>query len=390
MSFFKDVGKKLRGEKEAAKPAPVTEDLVLNALRQVQDPDLGKDIVSLNFIKNLKIEGTQVSFTLQLTTPACPVKEELKSQCETVVNNIDGIEKTTVTLSSMSEERVKAKTSLDEGHHGIKQIIAVASGKGGVGKSTVAIQLARYLNTVGAKVGILDADIYGPSIPIMSGVGKPEAMKGKLIIPPEVSGIKVISATMFSGNEKAHIMRGPMAANMVGQFLKQVDWGPLDYLIIDYPPGTGDIQLTLSQIARVSGAIIVSTPQEVALSDVRKSIEMFHTLKVPILGIVENMSYFVCDNCDKKHTIFKQGGAQKLAKQMGLPLLGEVPLDPAVNEQADKGLSLSSLSKDQPPISKTTEDAYKKLADLAVRELAKINHQSSEILSSFSLIWRSK
>ncbi len=224
----------------------------------------------------------------------------------------------------------------------VKSIIAVASGKGGVGKSTTAVNLAYALAATGAKVGLMDADVYGPSIPTMTQINEaPGATKteaGEQLVPPVAHGVKVLSMGLFPQGQTAAILRGPMAGGVVKQFLTQVDWGELDYLIIDYPPGTGDIQLTISQTISVTGALVVTTPQDVALIDVRKAVGMFKTLKVPVLGVVETMSYFVCDGCDKKHYIFKQGGGEKLARELGVSFLGGIPIDPTVTVSGDQGV----------------------------------------------------
>lgn len=264
----------------------------------------------------------------------------------------------------------------------VQNILAVAAGKGGVGKSTVSIQLAEALQGQGYKIGILDADIHGPSVPIMLSCARPSEMREELIVPPTHNGIKIISPAMFS-SQGAHIMRGPMAANFVRQLLSQTDWGELDVLIIDYPPGTGDIQLTLSQSCNITAALMVSSPQELALADVRKACQMFETLKVPLLGFVETMSWFVCDSCEKKHFIFKNGGVNRLAQETGVPLLGQIPLHPHITESGDSGQSLLELH----PKSPETE-AFLELSEAVMKELKLLKHLRKDGLASFSLKWQ--
>jgi ATP-binding protein involved in chromosome partitioning len=284
----------------------------------------------------------------------------------------------------------KAKTSATAPHvagtHAlaqVKNIIAIASGKGGVGKSTTAVNLAYFLASTGKSVGLLDADIYGPSLPLMTGAGKPQEMQGSLVVPPLRDGIKMISVAMFASAESAQIMRGPMAGNMVKQFFTHVAWGDLDYLLIDYPPGTGDIQLTISQTASLSAAVIVTSPQEVALIDVRKAISMFSTLKVPVLGIVETMSYFVCDGCEKKHFLFNQGGGSKLATEFGLPLLGAIPLAAEITANGDQGKPLVMQSAETP-----WAKAYSEAGTRMVNELEALQYNSTSALTSFTLHWK--
>lgn len=265
----------------------------------------------------------------------------------------------------------------------VKNIIAVASGKGGVGKSTVAVNLAKTLEYKGFRVGILDADILGPSVPIMLKLPIPIRMNGQLVVPPQHQGTKVVSAAMFAPPGRANIMRGPMAGNFVRQLLLQVDWGDLDYLIIDYPPGTGDIQLSLSQACPMTAAILVSTPQNVALADVEKAAQMFETLKLPILGIVETMSWFVCDECEKKHFIFKQGGGESFARKHGLPLLGHIPLDPSLTEASDSGEPILNRAEHS-----ASARAFLETTDRILGELSALHTQKNDGLLSFSLTWQ--
>ena len=265
----------------------------------------------------------------------------------------------------------------------VKNIIAVASGKGGVGKSTSSVNLAYALKASGSRVGLLDADIYGPSLSLMTKIGRPDGTSGQMIIPPEVDGIKVISVAMFAMDKQAQILRGPMVSQIIRQFLTQIEWGDLDYLLIDYPPGTGDIQLTLSQLAPITGAVIITTPQEVALLDVRRAAHMFHTMKVPVLGVIETMSYFLCDGCDKKHYIFRKGGGKKVANELGVPLIAEVPIDPSVSAGSDSG---------DPVVKRIPESsvgkAYIEAAGGVASQQSIVNLENAGALQQFSLVWQ--
>jgi ATP-binding protein involved in chromosome partitioning len=382
MGLFTNVRDKLTG---TSRPQ-LTEADVKAALANVKDPDLHKDIVTLGFVRNIEIKGDTVSLEVNLTTPACPVKEQLKSQCEEEIKKLPGVSEAHVTMTATttrSQKEGSAQPVVSASLAGVKNIIAVASGKGGVAKSTTAVNLAYALAKTGSKVGLLDADVYGPSIPRMVKFTKPASQEGATVVPPEAEGIKVISVAMFSEGAKATILRGPMAGGVVKQFLTQVEWGELDYLIIDYPPGTGDIQLTISQTASLSGAVIVTTPQEVSLIDVRKAVDMFKTLKVPVLGVVETMSYFICDGCDKKHHIFRQGGGERLARDYGVALLGSVPIDPAVAIGGDEGRP-HVLTAPESIASKT----YTGIAGALARQVSILNAQNDGALTSFSLTWK--
>ncbi|MGE0171805.1 MAG: Mrp/NBP35 family ATP-binding protein [Oligoflexales bacterium] len=383
MSLIKSISEKF--QKSSRGDGIVSEQFikqeVLNRLATVMDPDLHKDIVSLGFVKDVSFSGGKVSVTVELTTPACPVKEKLRTQCKELIDGISGVTSSEVTMTARTRAS-EQRATLDSLAH-VRNIIAVASGKGGVGKSTTAVNLAYSLAKAGSKVGLLDADVYGPSIVKMTGVGAPKEMQGSLIVPPEKNGVKIISTPMFGTQDKATILRGPMVAQIIKQFLTQVSWGDLDYLVIDYPPGTGDIQLTLSQIAPISGAVIVTTPQEVSIIDVRKAVEMFVTMKVPILGIIETMSYFVCDGCDKKHFIFKSGGGTALARQLGVPVLGEIPMDPAVASFADQGTPIVEHNT-------AGASAYLEASGKVAAQLSILNSSDAKGLNHFQLTWESK
>ncbi len=315
----------------------VTEEQVLEALKTVKDPDLHRDIVSLGFVKALEIKGGIVRFNIELTTPACPVKDQLKEECESKVRKIPGVSDVQVTMSAAVRGRAQYEHA--PVLPGVRNVIAIASGKGGVGKSTVAANLAIALAKTGAKVGLLDCDVYGPSMPLMFGlVGRqPQVTADQKIIPLEAHGIRVMSIGFLTSEKTPVIWRGPMVHQILQQFLTRVTWGELDYLLLDLPPGTGDAQLTLTQSAPLSGAVIVTTPQEVSLIDARKGLEMFYKVKVPVLGLIENMSYFACPDCGKVTKIFRSGGGEKMSQELQIPLLGEIPIDPAIVETGDCG-----------------------------------------------------
>ncbi len=358
-----------------------TEQQVLQALSVVEDPDLHRDIVSLGFVKRLALDGSTVSFDLELTTPACPVKDELKARCEEVVGALEGVSRVDVTLSA----EVRRPRPAGEIMPGVKNVIAVASGKGGVGKSTTAANLALALVAEGASVGLLDADIYGPSMPTMFGThAKPMPAGEDRIHPVFAQGIKLMSIGFLVDPDQPMVWRGPMVHGALSQFLRQVEWGELDYVIVDMPPGTGDAQLTLTQLAPLAGAVIVTTPQQVALIDARKGLKMFEQVKVPVLGIVENMAYFVCDGCDKEHDIFTRGGGRRAAEELGVPLLGEVPLEGGVTTSGDAGQPIVGRDPDSP-----AAQAFRKLAREVARQLAIRGMQNQPAGDSLSMTWQS-
>lgn len=313
----------------------IKESDILNSLKRVQDPDLNKDLVTLNMIKDIKIEGQKVSFTVELTTPACPLKEKIHGDCvKAIKEDFPDLEEVKVNMSSSVRFSDEDKNMLKQ----VKNVIAIASGKGGVGKSTVSANIALALSSTGAKVGLMDADIYGPTVPALFDIhDQPEVTANKKIIPLEKNGLKLMSiGFLLSGNEPV-IWRGPMVGGVVQQFLRDVEWGELDYLIIDLPPGTGDAQLTLAQLIPLSGVAIVSTPEDVAMNIATKALSMFQHLKVPILGIIENMSYFVAPDTGNIYHIFGHGGGKKASERLDVKFLGEIPLDINIRVGGDEG-----------------------------------------------------
>jgi ATP-binding protein involved in chromosome partitioning len=348
----------------------MTVDLILKALSYVQEPDLGKDLVTLNMITDLVVEGDHVSFTIVLTTPACPMKDLMKNACENAIKllvNKQAIITVNFT-SNTTSRRQDEKTVLAQ----VKNIIAVVSGKGGVGKSTISANLALALAEGGAKVGLMDADIYGPSVPIMFGVrGQRPMMKdenGKgIILPLEKFGIRLMSIGLLVDEKDAVVWRGPMASSAIRQFITDVDWGELDYLIIDMPPGTGDIHLTIMQTVPVTGVVIVTTPQTVALADAKKAIAMFGqaNIKVPIIGLVENMAYFTpAELPNNKYYLFGKEGGRNLAEEYDLPFLGQIPLVQSIREGGDEGVP-AMVGKDE-----ISKDALRTVVSQAVRQIA--------------------
>jgi ATP-binding protein involved in chromosome partitioning len=338
----------------------LTEQDVIAELSKVMDPDLHTDIVTLGMISEVKIKGGKVSFTLTLTTPACPVKEKIETECRERVGALPGVEE--VEMVSTAAVANNRKVDGKEDVPGIKNIIAVTSGKGGVGKTTVSVNLAVALTQLGAKVGLLDADITGPNTPIMMGVPDYEPMaKDNRILPAENFGVKVISMAFFVAKDTPVIWRGPMLDKAIRQFLRDVEWGELDYLLVDMPPGTGDAQLTMVQATNLAGGLIVTTPQDVALLDGRKGLAMFQQMGVPVLGFVENMSYFNCPHCHERTDIFSHGGGADLAKEMDVPFLGEIPLEQSVRRGGDIGKPITAVDPDH-PVSQAFRAVAKNLA----------------------------
>jgi ATP-binding protein involved in chromosome partitioning len=344
--------------------AQVTEQSVLDALRKVVDPDLHKDIVALGFIKDLQISGGDVSFRIVLTTPACPVREQMQAQAEELVRALPGVTSVKVTMDA----EVPKGRGLTEKVvvPGVRNIIAVSSGKGGVGKSTVAANLAVALAQDGARVGLMDADLYGPNQPLMLGISDAQPqVSGNKLVPNEAHGVKLISIGILKPGDEPMIFRGPILHSLVRQFLSDVLWGELDYLIVDMPPGTGDVQLSLAQLVPVQGAVLVTTPQEVALADVRRALRMFETVHVPVLGIVENMSYFVAPDTGRRYNIFGEGGGQKLAAEYHVPFLGAIPIGLDVREGGDRGVPIVKGQPDSPQA-----QAIRRVAEEVARQVS--------------------
>ncbi len=344
---------------------------ILDALRVVQDPDLHRDIVSLGFVQNLKIDGGTVHFEINLTTPACPVKDMLRDQARMAVARLPWVTEVGVKMT--------ATTAVGRGQGAatplipqVKNVIAVASGKGGVGKSTTSVNLAVALAQSGARVGLLDADIYGPNVPLMMGLKERPEVTGSdnRIDPIRRFGIKLMSIGFFLDEKKPVIWRGPMVHGAIQQFLRDVDWGDLDYLVIDLPPGTGDAPLSLSQLIPLSGVVIVTTPQDVALQDVAKGIAMFKQLEVPIVGVIENMSYFVCPNCDAKHELFGSGGGERIAETFQIPFLGKVPLQPNVRSGGDEGQPVVMADPESP-----AAEGFRAVAGAVARQVSVLAFQ---------------
>ena len=332
-------------------------DDVLNKLTTVIDPDLKKDIVSMGMIKDLELKSGNLKFTLELTTPACPFNDEIEQDVRNAIKELDEIKNFDMNVTAKVMEG--RDLAADEAMSTVKNIIAVASGKGGVGKSTVSLNLALALSKAGAKDGLLDADIYGPSIPLMLGMTKtPMQVEDNKLQPPESNGIKVVSFGFFAEQEhQAAIYRGPVISGIVKQFLIDTNWSDLDYLIVDLPPGTGDIPLTLAQTIPITGILVVTTPQQVASSVAVKAIGMFDKLNVPMLGVVENMSYFECSKCNEKHHIFGNGGAERISEKHNIPFLGAIPLNSGIMEGSDLGKPIMLTQPDSPSAEAFTSTA---------------------------------
>jgi ATP-binding protein involved in chromosome partitioning len=346
----------------------ITESAVLDALRTVQEPELGRDIVTLEMVKSIAIDDTHIAFTLELTTPACPLKDEIEANAKAVLRDL-GATEVAITWGAMV--RRASPRQAEQLVPGVKNIIAVASGKGGVGKSTVSVNLAVALAQAGATVGLLDADITGPNIPQMLGVeGQPKASPDNKITPLERYGVKTISIQFFVPEGQPIVWRGPLVGGAIQQFLRDVDWGELDYLVIDLPPGTSDAQLTLAQAVPISGAVLVTTPQEVSLADVTKALAMFERMNVPVIGVVENMTAFACPHCGELTEIFGRGGGERFAAQHGLEYLGGVPLDITVRQGGDVGVPAVAQREPGPASQALTAVAKTVAARMSVRAAA--------------------
>src|SRR5215204_4138124 len=345
--------------------APIDRDAVLNALRVVVDPDLRKDIVSLGFVKDLTIADGRASFTIELTTPACPAKDQMRDEAVAAVRGVPGVSDVKVHLTA----KVRAATFPEAGRPpmpGVKNVIAVGAGKGGVGKTTVSVNLALALARCGSRVGILDGDMYGPNVPIMLGLNNTQlGTDGQRIVPAEKYGIQVVSIGFLTNDDAPIIWRGPMLHQAIQQFFREVAWKDLDYLIIDMPPGTGDVALSLSQTVPVAGSIVVTTPQQVSLSDSRRAVRMYQKLNIPTIGIVENMSYYQCTNCHHEADIFGHGGGEALAGELKVPFLGRLPVYQPIREGSDSGVPLV--------VSEPASSAARAFLTLAERTAAQVS-----------------
>ena len=319
--------------------AQVTEAAVLEALKVVRDPDLNRDIVSLKFIKKLTIEGGRVAFAIELTTPACPVKDQMRDQARAAVMALPGV--TAVEIEMTAQVRAASPDMGKAAVPGVKNIIAVGAGKGGVGKTTVAVNLAIALSQTGSRVAMIDGDVYGPNVPIMLGIQTQLTTDGQKIVPAEQYGIQLVSMAFLTGDDAPVIWRGPMLHGVIQQFFREVRWDGIDYLIVDMPPGTGDIALSLSQTVPVSGAVVVTTPQTVSVADTRRAVRMYQKLNIPTLGLIENMSHFVCPSCDHESDIFGKGGGETLAREMSIPFLGRIPIYEPIRIGGDTGVPIA-------------------------------------------------
>ena len=347
-------------------------DAVLNALRAVVDPDIRRDIVTLGFVKDLSIDSGRVAFTIELTTPACPVKEQLREQATNAVRAIAGVSQVDVQMTANVRSALAPETGRPP-LPGVKNVIAVGAGKGGVGKTTVAVNLALALAKCGSRVGVLDGDIYGPNIPLMLGLNTQLTTDGKQIVPAEKYGLQVVSIGFLTQDDAPIIWRGPMLHGAIQQFFREVAWKDLDYLIVDMPPGTGDVALSMSQTVPVVGSIVVTTPQQVSLSDSRRAIRMYQKLNIPPIGIVENMSYYQCTNCHHEADIFGHGGGEALAAELQVPFLGRLPVYQPIREGSDAGVPLVAADP-----SSAAAKAFLTLAERAAAQVSIAAHRTAE------------
>lgn len=354
-------------------PHTLEERRILEAIRPVKDPDVGRSLVELGLVKKVEVADGVVKLEVEITTPVARTKEKIESDLKAALVPVPGVKSVQVKLTWAANRPPKGANS--NVLPGVKNVILVGSGKGGVGKSTVAVNLAVSLAKSGAQVGLLDADIYGPSIPIMLGVrqAKPRVADGKRILPVEAHGVKLISIGFFVDPDQAMVWRGPMLHGAIVQFFRDVDWGNLDYLVLDLPPGTGDIQLTIAQQVKVAGAVIVTTPQDLALADAIKAKTMFDKVDIPILGIVENMSWFSCPHCNERSEIFNHGGGAKAAEKLDIPFLGSVPLVTAIREGGDAGLPVVVSAPESPEAKALAEAAANTAAQVSIANLKQIS-----------------
>jgi ATP-binding protein involved in chromosome partitioning len=322
-------------------------DSILDALRGVQDPDLHRDLVTLGMIEDLELEGGRASFTLVLTTSACPLREQIEGDCRQAVLAVPGVREVVIRTTSRVRKARDPRTER-KALEGVAQVIAVGSGKGGVGKSTVTANLAAALASTGARVGLLDGDIYGPNLPRMLGVHRKPSVRDGRVLPVEAFGLRFMSMGLLVDEGQAVVWRGPMLHGAIKQFLHDVDWGGLDYLLVDLPPGTGDVQLSLVQQTYVAGAVVVTTPSAVSLDDAAKAVAMFGMLEVPVLGLIENMSHFVCPNCGTSHPIFTTDSPEERARALNIPFLGSIPIHPEVRLGGDSGRPIVLEHPDSP------------------------------------------
>jgi ATP-binding protein involved in chromosome partitioning len=338
----------------------VSEAAVLEALKAVRDPDLNRDIVTLKFIKNLRVSGGHVAFTIELTTPACPVKDQMKEQARAAVLQVPGVSNVEIEMTA----QVRSTMSADLGKapvEGVKNIIAVGAGKGGVGKTTVAVNLAIALSQCGGRVAMIDGDIYGPNVPIMLGISTQLTTDGQKILPAEQYGIQLVSMAFLTNDDSPVIWRGPMLHGAIQQFFREVRWRDIDYLVVDLPPGTGDVALSLSQSVPVSGSVVVTTPQTVSIADTRRAVRMYQKLNVPTLGLVENMSHFICPTCGHESDIFGKGGGETLASELSIPFLGRIPVYEPIRVGGDTGVPIT-IGEPSSPAARAFRLAAERLA----------------------------
>ena len=316
----------------------LSEAAILQALRAVVDPDLHKDIVTLGFVKNVTIDGGRVQLVIELTTPACPVKDLMREQARQAVSSVAGVQSVDVEMTA--SVRAAAPANRHQPVEGVRNIIAVGAGKGGVGKTTLSVNLAVALAARGSRVALIDADLYGPNVPIMLGLRARLQTDGQKIVPAEAHGLQVVSMGFLTDDDAPVIWRGPMLHGAINQFFREVRWTDVDYLIVDMPPGTGDVALSLSQSVPVAGAVLVTTPQSVSIADTRRAVHMYRKLNIPTIGLIENMSHFTCPGCGHESDIFGKGGGERLAHELTVPFLGHVPLHEPVRQASDRGVPI--------------------------------------------------